>query len=63
MRRGTVCASAVVVTAMASASHAQPFANARSSQAGFSGGDLEPAAACEQLDARGIADDPDPDEA
>ncbi|HEY3518473.1 MAG TPA: tannase/feruloyl esterase family alpha/beta hydrolase, partial [Gammaproteobacteria bacterium] len=56
MRKGTVCASAVVMTAMASAAHAQPFANARSSRAGFVGGDLKPAAACEQLDTRGIAD-------
>src|SRR5688572_26897909 len=56
MRKGTVCASAVVMTAMASAAHAQPFANARSSRAGFVGGDLKPAAACERIDLGGIAD-------
>jgi feruloyl esterase len=56
MRKATVCASAVVVSALASAVHAQPFANARTSQAGFVGGNLQPAGACEQLDTSRIAD-------
>jgi hypothetical protein len=40
---------------MASAARST-FANARTSQAGFVGGDLRPAAALRQLDTRGIAD-------
>lgn len=56
MRKGTVCASAVVAAALASAAHAQPFANARTSQAGYAGGNLRPAGACEQLDTSRIAD-------
>ena len=56
MRKATVCASAVVVSAMASVVHAQPFANARTSQAGFVGGILQPAGACEKLDTTRIAD-------
>jgi len=47
----------VVASAFASsAAQAQPFANARSSRSQYSGGDLRPAAQCEQIDARGIAD-------
>src|SRR5262245_13823627 len=56
MRKATVCASAIAVSAMASAAHAQVFANARTSQARYVGGDLRPAAACEQLDTARIVD-------
>jgi feruloyl esterase len=55
MRKVTACASVVIAFAIAPA-HAQPFANARSSQAGYVGGDLRPAAGCGELDLRGIAD-------
>ncbi len=56
MRKATVCASVVIVSAMTSAAHAQPFANARTSQAGYAGGELRPAAECGQIDFSGIAD-------
>jgi len=39
MRKATVCASAVVIAAMTTAAHAQPFATARTSQAAYVGGD------------------------
>src|SRR5262245_26682602 len=48
--------AAAVALAFAPVAVGQPFANARTSKAGFVGGDLKPAAACEQLDTRGIAD-------
>jgi hypothetical protein len=51
-----VSAIGVVILACASTAGAQPFANARSSQAGYLGGDLKPAGACEQLVTSGIAD-------
>jgi feruloyl esterase len=42
--------SVIALSAAAlSAAHAQPFANARSSQAGYSGGSLRPASGCERL--------------
>jgi len=56
MRKATVCASAVIASAITSAALAQPFANARSSQAGYLGGTLKPAAQCSGVDLRGIAD-------
>jgi len=56
MRKATVCASAVIASAVTSAALAQPFANARSSRAGYMGADLRPAAACAQLDVSGLAD-------
>jgi feruloyl esterase len=56
MRKATVCASVVIASAITSAALAQPFANARSSQAGYLGGDLRPAAPCAQLNVRGIGD-------
>jgi feruloyl esterase len=56
MRKATVCASAVVISVMVSTAYAQPFANARTSRAGYLGGDLRPAGACEQLDTGRIAD-------
>src|SRR5687768_8541156 len=48
--------AAAVALALAPLAVAQPFANARTSRAGFVGGDLKPATACEQLNTRGIAD-------
>jgi hypothetical protein len=56
MRKPIVLASSVVVSAFASAAHAQPFANARSSQAQYLDRNVQPSALCEQLDTRGIAD-------
>mgnify|MGYP003576175435 CR=1 FL=1 len=56
MRKATVCASAAVVAVLVSAAHAQPFANAKTSQAGYVAGDLRPSAACEQLDTSRIPD-------
>jgi feruloyl esterase len=56
MRKASVGAFAVVVSALATGTQAQPFANARASQAGYLGGALRPAAACEQLDTARIAD-------
>src|SRR5688572_12835155 len=56
MREATVCAFAVIASAMASAAHAQAFANARASKAGYLGGGVRPAGACEQLHTAGIAD-------
>jgi hypothetical protein len=57
MRKSMVLASsAVVVSAFASMAYAQPFANARSSQAQYLDGNVEPSAPCELLDTRGIAD-------
>ena len=57
MRKPIVLASSVVVCSLfAATSQAQPFANARSSQAQYLGGDLRPAGQCEQLNTRGIAD-------
>jgi feruloyl esterase len=56
MRKATVCASAAVVCVLSMAAQAQPFANARTSRAAYVGGELRPAAACEQLDTERIAD-------
>ena len=58
MHRNVVISTlaAAVALALAPIAVAQPFANARAAQAGFVGGDLKPAAACEQLNTRGIAD-------
>jgi feruloyl esterase len=56
MRRPTVRASGLAVAALAMGAHAQPFANARASQAGYLDGALRPAAACDQLDTGRIAD-------
>jgi hypothetical protein len=57
MRKPIVLASsAVVFAAFMSAAEAQPFANARSSRAQYLGGAVRPAAMCEQLDLRGLAD-------
>jgi tannase/feruloyl esterase len=42
-------AAAAVFLALTSAAHAQPFANAQQSRAGYSGGNLAPQAACERL--------------
>ncbi len=56
MRKVTVCASVVIVSAMTSAAYAQPFANARTSQAGYAGSELRPAAECGRIDFSGIAD-------
>jgi hypothetical protein len=58
MHRNVVISTLVAAVALALApiAVAQPFANARAAQAGFVGGDLKPAAACEQLNTRGIAD-------
>jgi hypothetical protein len=56
MRKATICASALIVSAMTPAVQAQPFANARASQAGYLGGDVRPTGACEQLHTAGIAD-------
>ncbi len=56
MRKAAICASAVIMSAATSAAHSQPFANARTSQAGYVGGGLRPAAECGQIDLGGIAD-------
>jgi feruloyl esterase len=58
MRTRSVLASSFVVVGVAygAAASAQPFANARSSQAQYLGGSLRPSGACEQLNVRGIAD-------
>ena len=57
MRKPIVVASSVVVCSFfASTSEAQPFAEARGARAQYLGGSLRPAAQCEQLDTRGIAD-------
>ena len=57
MRKPIVLASSVVVCSLfAATSQAQPFADARGSQAQYLGGDLRPAGQCEQLNTRGIAD-------
>jgi feruloyl esterase len=55
MRKAIVRASVVIASATAWTTSAQPFANARSSQAAYLGGDLRPVAACERLDVGGIA--------
>ena len=46
----------VAVSAWAATAGAQPFANARNSEAGYLGGERRPATACERLDTSGIAD-------
>ncbi len=58
MRKPGVVASSFVVVGVAcgSAASAQPFANARNSQAQYLGGTVRPSGACEQLDVRGLAD-------
>ena len=60
MRKARVGVSGVIVIATSAfatfVAHAQPFANARTSRSQYSGGNLRPAAQCEQLDARGMAD-------
>ena len=56
MRKPTVCACALIAGAMTPAVQAQPFANARASAAGYIGGDVRPAGACEQLHTAGIPD-------
>ena len=57
MRKPIVLASSVVVCSLFTAtSQAQPFADARGSQAQYLGADLRPAGQCEQLNTRGIAD-------
>jgi Tannase and feruloyl esterase len=56
MCKAAVCASVVIVSAMASAGHAQPFANARSSQARYLGGELRPAAQCVGASFGGLTD-------
>ena len=43
MRKATVCASVVIVSAMSLATHAQPFANARTSRAGYAAAELRAA--------------------
>src|SRR5262245_37208844 len=48
--------AAAVALALSPVAIGQPFANAQASKAGFVGGSLKPAAACEQLNTRGIAD-------
>lgn len=44
-----VALAAGVLLALGSAAHAQPFANAAASRAGYSGGNIAPRGACEQL--------------
>ena len=57
MRKPIVLASSLVVLASAtSVAEAQPFANARSSQARYQDAELRPARQCEQLEVRGIAE-------
>jgi feruloyl esterase len=57
MRKAIVLASsAVAFAAVVSAADAQPFANARTSQAQYLSAERRPAALCEQLNVRGIAD-------
>jgi feruloyl esterase len=57
MSRPIFFASSVMAgVSLVSLADAQPFANARSSQARYLERSLEPAAQCEQLDVRGIAD-------
>jgi hypothetical protein len=56
MRRVTICASALVASALVSAAHGQPFANARASQTGYVAAELRPAAECGQIEFGGIAD-------
>jgi feruloyl esterase len=57
MRKPIVLASsAVVFAAFMPAAEAQPFASARSSRAQYSIGAVRPAATCEQLELRGLAD-------
>jgi hypothetical protein len=58
MRKPGVLASSFVVVGLGfgSTANAQPFANARASQAQYLGGSLRPTGACEQLDVRGIAE-------
>jgi pimeloyl-ACP methyl ester carboxylesterase len=58
MRKPSVLASSLVVVGVTygAAASAQPFANARASEAQYLGGSLRPSGACEQLDVRGIAD-------
>ena len=58
MRQSSRFSIALIVTSACalSAAHAQPFANAQSSQARYSGGDLLPAGACERLAALELAD-------
>jgi feruloyl esterase len=47
--RLSLATSAAIATLASSAADAQPFANAHSSRAGYSGGDLAPKSVCEQL--------------
>jgi hypothetical protein len=58
MGKPIVLASSIVVvgSVLLSVANAQPFANARSAQSQYLGGELRPAAQCEQLNTRGIAD-------
>jgi len=57
MSKPIIVASSVVLSlSLGSFAAAQPFANAGSSQAQYASGSLRPAARCEQLDVRGIAD-------
>jgi feruloyl esterase len=58
MRKPIVLASSVMIVSVGfmPGAHAQPFANARSSQAQYSNATLRPAAQCEQVDLEGIAD-------
>jgi feruloyl esterase len=56
MRSATFCASAAIAAAIVSAAQAQPFANARSSRAGYLAGTLRPAVQCAELDVGGVAD-------
>jgi feruloyl esterase len=55
MREATFSVSAVVMAVLTCSAHAQPFANARNSQAGYLGGELRPAASCADLDTSRIA--------
>ncbi len=56
MCRGTIGAAALVASAFATLAHGQPFANARTSQTGYAGGELRPAADCAEIDLGSIAD-------
>jgi feruloyl esterase len=56
MRKATVVTSAAIVSAIAGAASAQPFANAAASQAGYVRGTVRAANPCAALDTRGIAD-------